>query len=81
MSYNVEFSVKYSLLLITNIVLEFMSWDFEGNIPKIKKNSLQYSLLLAPIMILSIFFCDLQTSTLCEEFPRNNSPLVINEWK
>ena len=66
--------MKYSLLLTTNAVMEYMYWDVKGNILKIKKmNSQQESLFLASNIIVIIFFCNLQTSMLCEEFPQNNS--------
>ena len=55
----------------------------KGNIIEIKKkkNSLKESLLLAPTTILIIFFYNLKTSMLCEQFPHNNSPYVITELK
>ena len=74
MSYNLEFSMKYCLLLTTKTVIEYMCRAVKGNIPKILKISLQESLILAPIIIPVIFLCNLKISVLCEEFLQNNSP-------
>jgi len=58
-----------------------MYWEVSGKISKLKKNFLQESLLLQPIMILIIFFCNLKIFILSEDCPQNNRAQVIMEWK
>ena len=65
--------MNYSPLLKTNTVIAHIYSAVKGNIPNILKNSLQEPLLPGPIIILIIFFCNLKTSILHEEFPQNNS--------
>ena len=45
--------------------------EVSGKISKLKNNFLQLSLLLQPIMIPIIFFCNLKISTQYEECPQN----------
>jgi len=42
-----------------------MYWEVSGKISKLKDNFLQESLLLQPIVILIIFFCNLKIFILC----------------
>ena len=46
----------------------------EGKISKLGNNFLHESLLLQPITILIIFFCNLKILILSGEFPQNNKP-------
>jgi len=51
-----------------------MFWEGSGGISKLKNSFLYESLLLQPIMILIILFCNLKIFILCGEFPQNNKP-------
>jgi len=51
-----------------------MYWEGSGKISKLKKNYLQGSLILQPIMILIIFFCKLKIFILSEKCPQNSKP-------
>jgi len=53
---------------------ENMYWDDGGKIVRILENSLQESLILAPIITLMILFCNLKIYSLCVEFPQNINP-------
>jgi len=58
-----------------------MYWEGSNKISKLKNNFLQESLLPQPIMILIIFFCNMKIFILSMEYPKNNRPQGIEEWK
>jgi hypothetical protein len=76
-----EFSLDNVLFLIINKAKENMLQDTKGNIFNIFKNSLQESLGLAPIYILTIPFRNLEIFKLWEELPQKINLYVITEWK
>jgi len=57
-------------IFITNIRRARIYWEGSGKSSKLKNNFLQESLLLQPIMILIIFFCNLKILILSEKYPQ-----------
>jgi hypothetical protein len=74
MWYISEFIKNLFLFLIMNKSRERIYWEVRGKISKLKNNFLHESLLLQPIIILIIFFCNLKIFMLSGEFPQNNKP-------
>ena len=68
-----EFILNKSLLCIINKTIANMYCDAKGNICKVLAYSLQESSGLVSIIILIIFYCSLNMSTLCLEFPQRTS--------
>jgi hypothetical protein len=69
----------YFLLLTTNKRSDIYC-DWRGRIFQSLSKSRNESVLLHPVIILSIFFY-LKIVALCEEFPQNINPYCIMEWK
>jgi hypothetical protein len=61
--------------ITTNINREYMYWAYKGNIFSSLKSSLHESLFLAPIIILTARFCNLNTHLLLVEFPPKNQTI------
>jgi len=65
-----ELTLNKDLLLNINKAKENMYWDAKANIFKILNNSLQESLSLAPIKILTILFITEKYSICIRKFPK-----------
>jgi hypothetical protein len=65
-----ELTLNKDLLLTINKSKENMYWDAKGNTFKILNNSLQESLSLAPIKILTILFVTEKYSICKRKFPK-----------